>query len=49
MVPDDCEKAQVFEIFKKGDKSLAGNYRPVSLLHVDCVSVNYESNVCVDI
>ena len=36
MVPDDWKKAKVSAIFKKGDKSQAGNYRPVSLTSLAC-------------
>ncbi|CAH2320194.1 rna-directed dna polymerase from mobile element jockey-like [Pelobates cultripes] len=33
-VPEDWRKADVVPIFKKGSKSLPGNYRPVSLTSV---------------
>jgi hypothetical protein len=36
IVPDDWKKARVSAIYKKGDKSIAGNYRPVSLTSVAC-------------
>ena len=35
-VPEEWKKAQVSAIFKKGEKSLAGNYRPVSLTSIAC-------------
>ena len=35
-VPEDWKKAQVCAIYKKGNKSLAGNYRPVSLTSIVC-------------
>lgn len=35
-VPDDWKRASVSPIYKKGDKSEAGNYRPVSLTSVVC-------------
>ena len=34
IVPDKLKTAKVAPIFKKGDRSLAGNYRPISLLTV---------------
>jgi hypothetical protein len=36
VVPDDWRKANVAPIFKKGAKSDASNYRPVSLTSVSC-------------
>ena len=35
-IPDDWKNAEVRPIFKKGDKSNPGNYRPVSLTSVIC-------------
>ena len=35
-LPKDWKEAQVTPIFKKGDKSEPGNYRPVSLTSVLC-------------
>ena len=35
-IPKDWKKAEVKPIFKKGDKSSPGNYRPVSLTSVVC-------------
>ena len=35
-IPDDWKSAEVRPIFKKGDKSQPGNYRPVSLTSVVC-------------
>ena len=35
-LPDDFKLAEVRPIYKKGDKSHAGNYRPVSLTSVIC-------------
>ena len=34
IVPDEWEKGQITELFRKGDKKLASNYRPVSLTSV---------------
>ena len=36
VIPDDFKIAEVRPIFKKGDKSNPGNYRPVSLTSVVC-------------
>lgn len=36
IIPEDWKKARVSAIFKKGDKSMAGNYRPVSLTSILC-------------
>ncbi len=35
-VPDDWKKARISAIYKKGNKTLASNYRPVSLTSVIC-------------
>jgi len=34
VLPNDWKKAQISAIFIKGNKSLAGNYQPVSLTSV---------------
>ena len=36
VVPDDWKMANVAAIFKKGDRQIASNYRPVSLTCVSC-------------
>jgi hypothetical protein len=36
IVPRDWKKAKVVQIYKKGPKSDAGSYRPVSLTSVPC-------------
>jgi len=33
-VPEDCRKANVIPVFKKGKKKDPGNYRPVSLTSI---------------
>jgi len=33
-VPEDCRKASVTPVFKKGKKEDPGNYRPVSLTSI---------------
>ena len=35
-IPDEWKKAKISAILKKGDKCVAGNYRPVSLTSVVC-------------
>ena len=35
-VPHDCQVATIAPIFKKGDRSTAFNYRPVSLTSISC-------------
>lgn len=34
MIPKEWKKATISAIFKKGNRSMAGNYRPVSLTSV---------------
>ena len=36
ILPADWKSANVTPIFKKGDRSKSGNYRPVSLTSVAC-------------
>ena len=35
-IPDDWRTAHITPIYKKGDKSKASNYRPVSLTSIAC-------------
>jgi hypothetical protein len=35
-IPEDWKKAKISAIYKKGNKALAGNYRPISLTSVVC-------------
>ena len=35
-LPDDCKKACVSPIYKKGAKDIASNYRPISLTSIVC-------------
>ena len=35
-IPDDWKTAHIFPLFKKGDKSNAENYRPISLTSIAC-------------
>ena len=34
VVPDDSKSARVVPLFKKGNKTERGNYRPVSILRI---------------
>ena len=36
IVPDDWKEANIMPLFKKGDKTKAENYRPVSLTSISC-------------
>ena len=40
-VPDDWRTANVAPIFKKGDRSIAANYRPVSLTALACKTLEH--------
>lgn len=40
-VPDDWREASIVPIFKKGERHLALNYRPVSLTSVSCLRSTY--------
>ena len=35
-VPDDWKKANIVPVFKKGERHVASNYRPVSLTSIAC-------------
>ena len=35
-VPGDWKKANIVPLYKKGDKSIAENYRPISLTSISC-------------
>jgi len=45
-LPDDWKKANITPIYKKGSRSEAGNYRPVSLTSVVCkfTGINYQGS-----
>ena len=48
-MPTDWKDADVVDIFKKGTKSIPGNYRPVSLTCVVCKSLeSFIRDVIVD-
>ena len=40
-IPGDWKKAIVVPIYKGGDRSVVGNYRPVSLTSVVCKQMEY--------
>ena len=40
-VPEDWKKALVTPVFKKGDRSLAANYRPISLTCIICKQLEH--------
>jgi hypothetical protein len=40
-IPGDWKKAVVVPIYKQGDRSVVGNYRPVSLTSVVCKQIEY--------
>ena len=40
-LPEDWKKANISSVFKKGDKHLASNYRPVSLTSVCCKTLEH--------
>ena len=40
-IPDDWKVAHIFPLFKKGDKSCAENYRPISLTSISCKMLEY--------
>ena len=40
-IPGDCKKTIVFPIYKGGDRSVVGNYRPVSLTSVVCKQMEH--------
>ena len=40
-VPGDWKKTIVFPIYKRGDRSVVGNYRPVSLTSVVCKQMEH--------
>ena len=41
IIPDDWKTANVVPIFKKGDRSKAENYRPVSLTSIACKALEH--------
>jgi hypothetical protein len=46
-IPGDWEKAIVVPIYKGGDRSVVGNYRPVSLTSVVCKQMEYVIAGCL--
>ena len=40
-VPRDWQKANVVPVYKKGKKSMAGNYRPISLTCIVCKTMEH--------
>ena len=40
-IPDDWKKAVAVPIYKAGDRSVVGNYRPVSLTSVVCKQMKH--------
>ena len=41
VIPGDWKKAIVIPIYKEGDRSVVGNYRPVSLTSVVCKQMEH--------
>jgi len=45
-IPGDRKKAIVFPVYKGGDRSVVGNYRPVSLKSVVCKQTEQDIAEC---